>query len=209
MFFREEILPWFAYKELCSERKGYRHGEWIQTNRVRISYATTHVHCVLILSKYLNPHQFNFKPCEWRLERTNCIQSRGRTPPPICVLDMTLNFIWWWSSSSRDLGSVKHFFIAFILWSNLTWNGSSFYCRIFVLTHHHYHVVPLARIFLTLSRRFSQSFIASGKSSGLHPIPSHSCYMYARAVRPAFARPYVGVHRITSLMSSSLHVWFV
>ena len=28
--------------------------------------------------------------------------------------------------------------------------------------------------------------------------------MYVRAGRPAFARPYVGVHRITSLMSSSL-----
>ena len=29
--------------------------------------------------------------------------------------------------------------------------------------------------------------------------------MYVRAGRPAFARPYVGVHRSTSLMSSSLH----
>ena len=28
--------------------------------------------------------------------------------------------------------------------------------------------------------------------------------MYVRAGRPAFARPYVGVHRSTSLMSSSL-----
>ena len=31
----------------------------------------------------------------------------------------------------------------------------------------------------------------------------HIC-MYVRAGRPAFARPYVGVHRSTSLMSSSL-----
>ena len=58
--------------------------------------------------------------------------------------------------------------------------------------------MPLARISLTLS------FIASGTSSGLHPVYSHSCYMYVRAGRPAFARPYVGVHRSTSLMSSSL-----
>ena len=70
--------------------------------------------------------------------------------------------------------------------------------------HHHHDVVPQARISLTLSRHFSLSFIASGRSSGLHPVSSHSCWMYVRAGRPDFARPYVGVHRSTSLMSSSL-----
>ena len=70
--------------------------------------------------------------------------------------------------------------------------------------HHHHHVVPLARIFLILSHHFSLSFIASGRSSGLHPVSSHSCWMYVRAGCPAFARSYVGVHRSTSLMSSSL-----
>ena len=70
--------------------------------------------------------------------------------------------------------------------------------------HHHHHVVPLARISLTLSRYFSLSFIASGRSSGQHPGSSHSCWMYVRVRRPAFARPYVGVHRSTSLMNSSL-----
>ena len=70
--------------------------------------------------------------------------------------------------------------------------------------HHHHHLLPLARISLTLSRHFSLSFIASGRSSGLHPVSSHSCYMYVLAGRPAFARLYVGVHRSTSLMSSSL-----
>ena len=70
--------------------------------------------------------------------------------------------------------------------------------------HHHHHVVPLARISLTLSRHFSLSFIAFGRSSGLHPVSSHNCCMYVRAGRPAFAWPYVGVHRSTSLMSSSL-----
>ena len=64
--------------------------------------------------------------------------------------------------------------------------------------------MPQARISLTLSRYFSLSFIASGRSSGLHPVSSHSWCMYVRAGRPAFARPYVGVHRSTSLMSSSL-----
>ena len=57
---------------------------------------------------------------------------------------------------------------------------------------------------LTLSHHFFLSFIASGRSSGLHPVSSHSCWMYVWAVHPAFARPYVGVHRSTSLMSSSL-----
>ena len=69
---------------------------------------------------------------------------------------------------------------------------------------YHLQVVPQARISLALSRHFSQSFIASGRSSGLHPVSSHSCCMYVRAGRPAFSRPYVGVHRSTSLMSSSL-----
>ena len=70
--------------------------------------------------------------------------------------------------------------------------------------HHHHHVVPLARISLTLSHHSSLSFIASSRSSGPHPVFSHSCWMYVRAGRPAFAWPYVGVHRSTSLMSSSL-----
>ena len=69
---------------------------------------------------------------------------------------------------------------------------------------HHYHVVPQAWISLTLSRHFSLSFISLGRSSGLHPVSSHSCWMYVRAGRPCFCLPYAGVHRITSLMSSSL-----
>ena len=73
-----------------------------------------------------------------------------------------------------------------------------------VYHHHHHHVVPLAQISLTLFRHFSLSFIASGRSSGLHPVSSHSCCMYVLAGRPAFAQPYVGVHRNTSLMSWSL-----
>ena len=70
--------------------------------------------------------------------------------------------------------------------------------------HHHHHVVPLALISLTLSHHFSLSFITSGWSSGLHSVSSHSCCMYVCAGHPAFARPYVGVHKSTSLMSSSL-----
>ena len=75
------------------------------------------------------------------------------------------------------------------------------YIYIYISNH---HVVPLARISLTLSRYFSLSFIAFGRSSGLHPVSLHSCCMYVRAGSPAFAWPYAGVHRSTSLMSSSL-----
>ena len=70
--------------------------------------------------------------------------------------------------------------------------------------HHHHHVVPPVWIPLTLSHHFSLSFIASGRFSGLHPVSSHSCCMYVRADRPVFAWLYMGVHRITLLMSSPL-----
>ena len=73
-----------------------------------------------------------------------------------------------------------------------------------VYHHNHHHVALVARISLTLSRYSSLSFIALGRSSGQHPVSSLSCWMYARAGRPAFARPCVGVHKSTSLMSSSL-----
>ena len=82
-------------------------------------------------------------------------------------------------------------------------------CHFYVLLfhndhHHHHHDVRLARIYLTLSLHVSLSFIAFGRSSGLHPVSSHSCYMNVRAGRPAFDWPYAGVHRSTSLMISSL-----
>ena len=103
---------------------------------------------------------------------------------------MTLNYIRCWDSSSQ---AVSNNFVTITLMSNLIGNG-----------HHHHHVVLLARISMTLSRHFSLSFIASGRSSGLPPVSSHSCCMYVRAGRPAFVRPYAGVYRSTSLMSSSL-----
>ena len=69
--------------------------------------------------------------------------------------------------------------------------------------HHHLHVTLVARISPTLSHHSSLSFIALGRSSGQHPVSSHSCWMYVRGGRPAFTRPCVGVHKSTSLMSSS------
>ena len=67
-----------------------------------------------------------------------------------------------------------------------------------------YHVMPPARIYLTLFCHFSLLFIVSGKSSWLHPVSWQGCCMDVRAGRPAFARLYVGVHWSTSLLSSSL-----
>ena len=71
-----------------------------------------------------------------------------------------------------------------------------------------HHDVRLARISLTLSLSLSLhvslSFIAFSRSSGLHPVSSHSCCMNVRAGRPAFDWPYAGVHRSTSLTISSL-----
>ena len=64
--------------------------------------------------------------------------------------------------------------------------------------------MPPARISLTLSCHSSLSFIAPGRSSGLHHVSSQSCCIYVRTGRPTFARPYEGVHWSTSLMSSSL-----
>ena len=58
-------------------------------------------------------------------------------------------------------------------------------------TYYHHHVMPPAQISLTLYRHFSLSFIASGRSSGLHPVSSHSWCMYVRAGRPAFAQLYI------------------
>ena len=107
---------------------------------------------------------------------------------------------------------VNHYtIIKFQSWLSNTYNSIQYYPLVCPPLnsfkyhhHHHHHFVPLGRISLTLSRHFYLSFIASGRSSGLHSVSSHSCCMYVRAGRPAFAGPYVGVHRSTSLMSSSL-----
>ena len=47
---------------------------------------------------------------------------------------------------------------------------------------------------------------ASGRFSRPHPVSAQSCCVYVLAGQPAFARPCEGVHRSTSLMSSSLHL---
>ena len=97
------------------------------------------------------------------------------------------------------LSNTFRYLFSFASTYHILWAASRF-----ISNHHHHNVVLLAQISLTLSRHFSLSFIASGRSSGLHPISSHSCWMYVCAGHPTFSQPYVGVHRSTSLMSSSL-----
>ena len=72
--------------------------------------------------------------------------------------------------------------------------------------HHHHRVVPSARLSMTLSRHPSLSSIASVRSSRLHPVSAQNWCMSVLAGRPDFARPCEGVHRSTSLMSSSLRL---
>ena len=47
------------------------------------------------------------------------------------------------------------------------------YIYIYIYIYH--HIALVARISLTLSRHSSLSFIALGRSSGQHPVSSHSC----------------------------------
>ena len=108
------------------------------------------------------------------------------------------NMIWlgWvlWHINHCRLFNAKSSLYIYIYIYDLVWLGF----------HHHHHVTLVAQISLTLSRHSSLSFIAPGRSSGQHPISLHSCWMYVRAGRPAFAQPCVEVHKSTSLMSSSL-----
>ena len=113
------------------------------------------------------------------------------------------NVIFKWVDA-RCLLTVKYFQDVLILIILFTIDHLFAQSELFAINHHHHHVVLPARISLTLSRYFSLSCIAFGRSSRLHPVSSHSCCMYVRAGHPAFARPYVGVHRSTLLMSTSL-----
>ena len=113
------------------------------------------------------------------------IQCITKVSPPLTFLQI-FKYISSWDNTDN-----------LTLWHNEKSSGCSLY-------HHHHHIVLAARISLTLSRHSSLSFIALGRSSGQQPVSSHSCWMYVRAGRPAFARPCVRIHKSTSLMSSSL-----
>ena len=82
-----------------------------------------------------------------------------------------LSIVWWLSEEvgfSYGVTSWNKYIIA-------KWQSVEFINYIYI--YHHHHVAPPARISLTLSCHFSLSFIASGRSSELHPVSSHSCCM--------------------------------
>ena len=129
---------------------------------------------------------------------------------------------WWWQYNTFSdrfyswlslvlpeiisLNANIYLSIYLILFVHIPFSFSlSFYICLSNFIHHpHHHHVRLARISQTLSLHVSLSFISFGRSSGLHPVPSHSCCMNVWAGRPAFDWPYAGVHRSTSLTISSL-----
>ena len=70
--------------------------------------------------------------------------------------------------------------------------------------HHHHHIIPLARISLALSRHFSLWFIASGRSSGLYPVSSHSfCPAICRSPLEYITYELVPASPAVSCMSGS------
>ena len=50
-----------------------------------------------------------------------------------CVLDMTLNWIWWWGSSNGILGDEECFLIAITRRFSLIWSDSTYSIPIYVL----------------------------------------------------------------------------
>ena len=72
-------------------------------------------------------------------------------------------------------------------------------------THTHTHTHIYIYIIIIMSRYQHRYPWPSLTTSPYRPLlPAQSCCMYVRACRPAFACPCEGVHRSTSLMSSSL-----
>ena len=143
-----------------------------------------------LLVKLLLSLSFEFKDFSFFYETRKpsilyCLPIAGSRRDGFMPFPRTLSKIWNTTILVNDfnLAYWVHFFL-FSFFQQLNLN-------------HHHHVVLVARISLTLSRHFSLSFIASGRSSGQHPVSSHSCWMYVRAGRPAFAWPCVGIHKST------------
>ena len=59
------------------------------------------------------------------VEYTACFSADGLELLTTSVLDMTLNFIWWWSSSSGALGKVEYSFMAITPRSTLNRSGTA------------------------------------------------------------------------------------
>ena len=67
-----------------------------------------------------------FLPCQWASKDADCFPCCGvRTPSKRDVLNMTLNCIWWWGSSSVDPISGEYVFIGITLKSIWIRNDST------------------------------------------------------------------------------------
>ena len=116
-----------------------------------------------------------------------CVIPSNEKGPPCLLLKLAFVIL-------TDYLSLNIVHYSQVKYSNITAN--TYIIIIIMSCHRHGYPWP--------PRHFSLSFIASSRSSGPHPVSSHSCWMYVRASPPAFVRPYVGVHWSTSIMSSSL-----
>ena len=59
--------------------------------------------------------------CSWDSWAYRIPLQWSKTTPNMSVLDMTLNSIWWWGSSTENLGSVRYTIIAI---APSSWSGS-------------------------------------------------------------------------------------
>ena len=94
--------------------------------------------------------------------------------PPKCRREN----IFWSSCSLYDNLSDEQSLYKYICtegWDTWLYRMSGTFTDDMELNHHHHHVALVARISLTLSRHSSLSFIAPGRSSGQHPVSTHSC----------------------------------
>ena len=129
--------------------------------------------------------EFNDANLFGAVEYTYCISAQeSNIPTQMSVLNTTLHFIWWQGSTFG------------LVWF---YGTSTIVIIIIIIISCWQHGYPWPSL-----ANSSLSFIALGRSSGQQPVSSHSCWMYVRAGRSAFARPCVGIHKSTSLMSSSL-----
>ena len=76
--------------------------------------------------------------------------------------------------------------------------------KLYIYIYIYHHVTPSARISLTLSRHPSLSSIASGWSSGLHPVSTLSCCIYVVAESPTNGLNHSPLYRKTQQYEVSL-----
>ena len=200
------------YKKATSRRSwNYGWNKWDECQRdnfVEMYRLNFFVHCSLFISVLLNAAFFfntlqvwvvNMYQFKWNDKERNYVRNVKKLNTA-CVM-----FVSRLIDKTSNTHTHTH---THIYTHTHTHTHTHIYIYIYIYIsdnhHHHHHIVLAARISLTLFRHSSLSFIALGRSSGQQPVSSHSCWMYVRAGRPAFARPCVGIHKSTSLMSSSL-----